>query len=150
MADLTPEQKQIVGNWISEGLGLSDIQKRLKDELDVSLTFMDVRFLVSDLALQVKVEPQEDKKEELPADAPLDALDDESGGVSVEKDSVIRPGYAASGSVTFSDGKTAKWFIDPMGQLGLEPPEEGYQPPEEDVEEFQLQLRNVLQGPGGY
>ncbi len=148
MADLTPDQKDIVGNWIAEGLGLSDIQKRLKDELNVSLTFMDVRFLVSDLALQVKVQEKSEDEEELSADASLDALDDESGGVSVEKDSVIRPGYAASGSVTFSDGKTAQWFIDPMGQLGLEPPEPGYQPPEEDVAEFQEQLRNVLQGPG--
>lgn len=148
MAELTPDQKEIVSKWVAEGLSLSDIQKRLKDELNLSLTFMDVRFLVSDLELQLKTPSREENKEDLPADAPLDALDDEPGGVKVEKDSVIRPGYAASGTVTFSDGKSAQWFFDPMGQLGLEPPEPGYQPPEQDVEEFQDQLRAVLQGPG--
>jgi hypothetical protein len=148
MAELTPDQKDTVSRWVAEGLGLSDIQKRLKDELNLNLTFMDVRFLVSDLELQLKAPSQEEQKEDLSADASLDATDDEQGDVKVEKDSVIRPGYAASGSVKFSDGKTAQWFIDPMGQLGLEPPEPGYQPPESDVEEFQVQLRNVLQGPG--
>jgi hypothetical protein len=147
MSQLTPEQKEIVGKWVAEGLGLSDVQKRLKDELNVSLTFMDVRFLVSDLSLQVKTPDKKELKEELAADAPLDSLDEDEGSVIVEKDSVIRPGYAASGSVKFSDGKTANWFIDPMGQLGLEPPEPGYQPPSDDIEEFQLQLRNLLQGP---
>jgi hypothetical protein len=148
MANLTPEQKEQVSAWVAEGLGLSDIQKRLKAELDLNLTFMDVRFLVSDLALQVNSPTKEEQEEQLPADAPLDALDDqETTGVTLEKDSVIRPGYAASGTVKFSDGKTAKWFIDPMGQLGLEPPEPGYQPPGEDVEEFQIQLRSLLQGP---
>ena len=148
MAELSPDQKETVRQWVAEGLGLSDIQKRLKDELNVNFTFMDVRFLVSDLELQLKAPTQEDQKEDLPAEASLDAMDDEQGEVKVEKDSVIRPGYAASGSVKFSDGKTAQWFIDPMGQLGLEPPEPGYQPREADVEEFQVQLRNVLQGPG--
>lgn len=149
MANLTPEQTEQVSAWIAEGLGLSDIQKRLKDELDVNLTFMDVRFLINDLALKVNSPTKEEQEEQLPPDAPLDALDDEdAGGVTVEKDSVMRPGYAASGTVKFSDGKTAKWFIDPMGQLGLEPPESGYQPPEEDVEEFQVKLRSILQGPG--
>ena len=108
---------------------------------------MDVRFLVSDLSLQVKTPDKTEKKEELPADTPLDSIEEDEAGVSVEKDTVIRPGYAASGSVNFSDGKTAKWFIDPMGQLGLEPPEPGYQPPADDIEEFQIQLRNILQGP---
>lgn len=148
MAELTPDQKDTVSRWVAEGLGLSDIQKRLKDELNLNLTFMDVRFLVSDLELQLKAPTPDEQKEDLSADASLDATDDEQGDVKVEKDSVIRPGYAASGSVKFSDGKTAQWFIDPMGQLGLEPPEPGYQPPEADVEEFQVQLRNVLQGPG--
>jgi len=149
MANLTPEQKEQVSAWVAEGLGLSDIQKRLKDELNANLTFMDVRFLVSDLALQLNSPSKEEQEDQLPPDAPLDALDDQQdGGVTVEKDSVIQPGYAASGTVKFCDGKTAKWFIDPMGQLGLEPPEPGYQPPEEDVEEFQVQLRSLLQGPG--
>ena len=51
MANLTPEQKQSVTQWIQDGSGLSDIQKRLRDEFSVSLTYMDVRMLVDDLKL---------------------------------------------------------------------------------------------------
>ena len=54
--ELSDEQKTCVSGWVSEGMGLSDIQKRLKDELGIGLTFMDVRFLVSDLELKLKTE----------------------------------------------------------------------------------------------
>jgi hypothetical protein len=71
--------------------------------------------------------------------------DEGSGGVTVEIDKVVRPGAAASGSVTFSDGKKAGWHVDQFGQLGLVPPEEGYQPTEEDLQAFQMELRNAMQ-----
>ena len=148
MASLTPEQKEHVSNWVSDGLGLSDIQKRLKSELGLGLTFMDVRFLVSDLSLQLSAPAKEEKEGSPSPDAPLDEPDSTPGGVSVEVDKVVRPGTAASGTVTFSDGKSTKWYVDPMGQLGIEPPEPGYQPSEEDLQEFQMQLRSALQGPG--
>ena len=48
-------------------MGLSDIQKRLKDELGIGLTFMDVRFLVSDLELKLKTE-----EKKLAVDEPVD------------------------------------------------------------------------------
>lgn len=148
MPSLTPEQKEQVSSWVADGLGLSDVQKRLKSEFGISLTFMDVRFLVSDLSLQLSA-PAKDEKEDSPSpDAPLDEPEKVPEGVSVEVDKVVRPGTAASGSVTFSDGKSTKWYVDPMGQLGIEPPEPGYQPSEEDLQEFQMQLRSALQGPG--
>lgn len=148
MASLKQEHKEQVGKWVADGLGLSDIQKLLKTELGIGMTFMDVRFLVSDLSLQVSAPAKEDKNTAPAPDAPLDEPDDMLGGVSVEVDKVIHPGAAASGSVTFSDGKSTKWFVDPMGQLRIEPPEPGYQPSQEDLQEFQMQLRSALQGPG--
>ena len=50
-----------------------------------------------------------------------------------------------SGTVTFSDGKTAVWYLDQQGRLGVTPGEQGYRPPEGDVEEFQVLLDRELQ-----
>ena len=155
MAKLNAEQKASVGSWVNDGMGLSDIQKRLKEDFDISLTFMDVRFLVSDLSLQLKSEDKQkselDQKNPDGHDAvqsndnPDNLGDETSGGVSVDIDKVVRPGAAASGSVTFSDGKKATWHVDQFGQLGLVPPEEGYQPTEEDLQAFQMGLRSAMQ-----
>ncbi|MGA1129787.1 MAG: hypothetical protein ACO3XN_06945, partial [Chthoniobacterales bacterium] len=54
--DLTDEHKKAVAAWIAAGASLSDVQKRLKDELQLAMTYMDVRFLVDDLKLQIKEE----------------------------------------------------------------------------------------------
>ena len=158
--DLTEDQKTCVSTWVAEGMGLSDIQKRLKDELGIGLTFMDVRFLVSDLELKLKSQEKKPAPEEAADDLDLPeaasqpqeefSLEDdepsaEDGGVSVEVDKVVRPGAAVSGSVIFSDGKKAEWYMDQFGQLGIVPPEDGYQPSSEDVEAFQNELRSALQ-----
>jgi hypothetical protein len=54
---LTPEQKQAVSAWISAGASISDVQKRLRDEFKISLTFIDTRFLIDDLGLDIKQAP---------------------------------------------------------------------------------------------
>ena len=141
---------------MEEGKSLSDIQKLLKEEFGMSLTYMDVRFLVSDQDLRLKA--MEKKKPEkttgLEAGEPLEPAAEEfslgeepsSGkGVSVEVDKVVRPGASVSGSVTFNNGKKAEWQIDQLGQLGIVPPEEGFEPSEKDIQEFQMELRKVLQ-----
>jgi hypothetical protein len=51
---LTPEQQQAVSGWVSAGDNLSAIQKKLRDQFQVSMTYMDVRFLVDDLNLALK------------------------------------------------------------------------------------------------
>jgi len=51
---LTPEQKQAVSQWVAAGDNLSAIQKKLSDQFKVSMTYMDVRFLVDDLNLALK------------------------------------------------------------------------------------------------
>ena len=157
--ELTSEQRARLGSWVEEGKGLSDIQKLLKEEFEMNLTFMDVRFLVSDQELRLKalkkqkldeaVAMEEGGQPEPPGDEyTLEEEEASSGkGVSVEVDKVVRPGATASGSVTFSNGKKAEWHIDQYGQLGIVPPEEGFQPPEADIQEFQVELRNALQRP---
>jgi len=51
---LTPEQKQTVSSWVAAGDNLSVVQKKLSEHFQLSLTYMDVRFLVDDLGLELK------------------------------------------------------------------------------------------------
>jgi len=51
---LTPAQKATVATWIADGANLSVVQKKLREEFKVALTYMDVRFLVDDLNLTLK------------------------------------------------------------------------------------------------
>jgi hypothetical protein len=159
--NLDEAQKRIVAGWIAEGLRLSDIQKRLASDLGVTLTYMEVRFLVDDLKLTPKdVEPP--KSAQLggpqpnatsPGKAPTASqqtspLTGETphspGGVSLTVDEISRPGAVASGKVTFSDGKTAEWYLDQTGRLGLLPEQTGYRPSPRDVQQFQSELQNEL------
>ena len=164
-------QKDAVRGWVAEGAGLSDVQRRLQEEFGISMTYMDVRFLVLDLNAQVqdKPEPVEKKpappqQEAVPAeDAVADGLPPEDGAapaedegytppefadahVSVELDRVVRAGALASGSVTFSDGVTGSWYLDRMGRLGLtKVSKPDYQPTQADLEAFQMELQAKLQ-----
>jgi hypothetical protein len=158
---LTDEQKQKVAGWIADGMKLSDIQGRLGNEFGVRLTYMDVRLLVDDLKLTPKDAPLpepaaaaaelETKIPEAAAPTPS-LLSDASSAPGVKLtlavDQVARPGTFVSGSVTFTDGKTAGWHLDQTGRLGLVPPEPGYRPPDGDLENFQVTLDRELQKMG--
>jgi hypothetical protein len=166
---LTSEQKETVAAWVAAGATLNEIQDRLKTELGVVLTFMDTRFLLSDLGLTPKAPA--DEVEEAPvlpvdagmAEAELGASADDgfpeeadpaaasevppAGGparVVVTVDTVTLPGTMVSGKVTFSDGVKGGWYLDQMGQLGLTGMDRGYQPPEADVMAFQRELQRAL------
>ena len=45
------EQKKEISKWVTEGIGLSDIQKKINKDFGVVMTYIDVRFLVDDLNL---------------------------------------------------------------------------------------------------
>ncbi len=146
---LNEEQKQKVSAWIADGVKLSDIQSRLGEEYGVRLTYMEVRLLVDDL----KLTPKDPVIAEPPVPAaPLEAtLVSEvpaaakgSGKITLTTDALAKPGTAVSGTVTFSDGKTAGWYLDQTGRLGVVPEEQGYRPPADDVPEFQAQLDQML------
>lgn len=151
--DLNEEQKQAVRGWVDEGAGLSDIQKRLASEFDVSMTYMDVRFLVIDLGVDVQ-----DKPEPKPAAAPgaIDAApaagaaptDAIGGGVSVEVDRITKPGSVVSGTVVFSDGTNASWMLDQLGRLAIDAGDPGYRPSQGDLRTFQEELRSALEKRG--
>jgi hypothetical protein len=156
---LTDEQKHKVTQWLAEGLKLSDIQGKLAEEFDLRLTYMDARLLVDDLKLVPKddpepvvekpAEPEPAASEAAPAPAAESLLSPDSSAapaakVSLTVDPIARPGMIVSGGVTFSDGKTAQWYLDQTGRLGVVPAEQGYRPPAGDVEEFQMMLDREL------
>jgi hypothetical protein len=168
---LTPEQKAAVAEWISAGDSLSTVQKKMAEQFKVSLTYMDVRFLVDDLNLQLKdpkpkadagdvgkpgPPPPEKKgfldkaKEKLGLGETPDAdeADAAPGGLRVAVDKVtLIPGAMASGTVTFSDGVTGKWIVDNQGRPGLmEVSKPGYKPSPADAQAFMQELSLALQG----
>ncbi|WP_269536951.1 hypothetical protein [Cerasicoccus fimbriatus] len=156
--DLTDEQKQQVSQWVAAGEGLAEIQRKLESEFGAQMTYMEVRFLVDDLELDLvdKNAPKADldaTANDKPAvDAEASLVDDGpsgSGQVKVEVDPVQRPGAMVSGTVTFSDGESMGWQVDQMGQLGLIPgPTPGYRPSEDDIMEFQTALEVELRKKG--
>jgi hypothetical protein len=64
--------------------------------------------------------------------------------MSLTVDQIAHPGTIVSGGVTFSDGKSAVWYLDQTGRLGVTPSAQGYRPPEGDVEKFQVLLDREL------
>ena len=139
---LTPEQKDALKQWAAEGATMSDLQRHLKDDFGHTLTYMDTRFLILDLGIELIEEPKvEPKKEEKPAPVP-------TGFVAVTMDSLTLPGALVSGKVTFSDGETGVWMLDQTGRPGLDPDTPGYRPSQEDILAFQTQLRSLIEKSG--
>lgn len=159
---LTELQQDAVRQWAAEGCGLYEIQKRLQETFDLKMTYMDVRFLIIELGIDLEEkstipEAPDATAAEAPvaddsADAePIDFADaaGQTGGVSVTTDRVVRPGAVASGQVTFSDGRSGTWMLDQMGRLALDMGgDTQYRPSPEDIQDFQLKLQQAL-SPGG-
>jgi len=166
--ELTSEQKNQVADWVGQGLGLSEIQKKITAEMRIIMTYMDVRFLVDDLKLKLK--DKEAKRDAASLAIPAagagtpvareypeeDAADNDlhdqaptgASGVSVEVDRITKPGSVVSGSVRFSDGTKATWMLDNYGRLGLSADQKNYRPSQEDLKAFQEELSLELQKRG--
>ena len=145
---LTDEQKQNVAQWIADGAKLSEVQQRLAEDFGIRLTYMEARFLVDDLKLVPQEKEQPAEKQDAPAAAELEALDEPAaeppGGVRLSVDEIVRPGALVSGRVTFSDGMKAEWSLDRTGRFGLMPEQEGYRPSQADLTEFRKSLESAL------
>lgn len=148
----TDEQKSAVVDWLGQGRSLSDIQQALKVDFSLTITYMELRFMVDDLEIPLSEDTSED-----PADAGEDAADAvlepepvlDPSGVQIDVDALVLPGALVSGSVTFSDGESLKWQLAATGQLGLIPGDNpDYRPSPEDVQSFQEQLEEVLRSKG--
>ena len=186
---LTPEQEAKVRAWAADGASLSDIQTRLADECGVRLSYLETRFLLLDLKVDLV---EKTKKSPPPPDLPASGgagvppaddygtapplpgepegsgaepppyADDPYGepegagvppadapasSVQVDLARIQRPGFAASGSITCSDGVKGEWGIDNYGRLALAfPDNKGYRPSAADQQAFMQKLRELLSG----
>ncbi len=156
MSQLSPEQLAQVEQWAADGANLNQVQDRLKTEFGISLTYLDARLLMVDVGVRLQEKPREPEKVTVTAEAP--PPEDESfadptesspvSNVVLSADQVAIPGALISGKVTFSDGQTATWSLNQMGRLGLTGAPQGYQPPREDIPNFQQQLDLLMQKAG--
>ena len=152
--ELSDSQKEVISGWVADGFKLGDIQRRLGEAFGISLTYMETRFLLDDLNLDLISQPKTvdselsqavregEEGEDFAAPTP------ERGKVMVSLHRINRPGAVAGGKVTFSDGNTAEWALDQIGRLVLNAEKDGYQPTEGDLEKFQKELSAILQNRG--
>ena len=171
--ELNKEQKDAVAQWFAAGTGLDEIQKRIASEFGVRMSYLDLRLMVADLPQpQEKTPPPSESAPEIPeaaeypespelqddpgipGDAETPAAEDPAapdaggGAVSVDIDALTIPGTIASGTVSFSDGKSGKWYLDRMGRLGLADLPAEYRPSEQDAADFQSKLVALLRSKG--
>ena len=75
-----------------------------------------------------------------------------AGTVTVEVSRLARPGFAVTGTVTFSDGVTADWGVTARGELDLVADEAhpNYRPSPKDAQAFMVELRKAITRMGMY
>jgi hypothetical protein len=159
MANLSPQQRQLVEQWAAEGANLNQIQDRLRAECALTLTYMEARLLILELGVKIQDKPREVPPEEKkPAPPPEPSAEEEAalpddatadlpaggGDLKVTVDEVPPAGAVISGQATFSDGNSVMWFMDQMGRFGMRGPTPGYQPPAADIPVFQRELDTIL------
>lgn len=145
MAEFSQEQIAQMREWAKQVCSVSEFQSRLNASFDMHLTYLETRFLMDDLDLQLSSEPEpEEETQETSADTAESTPENIGGSVQVTVDPVTRPGMVFNGSVVFSDGQRGSWSLDQLGRIGLKPEQQGYHPSQEDVVAFQESLRQQL------
>lgn len=139
---LSEDKVTAIKSWAAGGAQLPDIQLRMKEDFDLTLTYMDTRFLVLDLGIEIVEEKKEEPVPEVKV-APIP-----TGEVTVTMDSIALPGALVSGKVVFSDGEAGIWMLDQTGRPALDSDTPGYSPTREDLMEFQKQLRALIESSG--
>lgn len=153
---LSDEQIAMIQSWADSGDGLSEIQKKLDSEMNVKVTYLELRFLIDDLGVKLpEIEPEVEDSGEDSGEEEAEPLDDDVETAASGDDAVVsisalqRPGALISGTVSFAGGETAEWWLDQMGQLGMNPKNEDFRPNEKQMMSFQKELQRVVQEKGG-
>jgi hypothetical protein len=157
------ERKPIVAQLLKQGRTLSEIQDFLRKEKGDSITYMELRLLLSEMP-DAKLPEKELLKTVLPpasapaagsatsrpgAQPPAKGAESVGGKLSISIDQTPAPGAMLSGYARFSSGAKAHWFLDEMGRLGVEPELGSGKPTQPDMQEFSTELRRMLQQAGG-
>ncbi len=142
-AKLSSEQLDLVRQWAAQGIDLNGIQKRLAADCGVHMTYMDVRFLLLDNAIEIATAPEPSKPAPAPAAAAPQADAPAAGGqLQVQLDDIQIPGTLLSGKAVFPSGTRGSWQIDQMGRFGWS--ELSATPTPAELQEFQTQLTQLL------
>ncbi|MEG0024516.1 MAG: hypothetical protein RR719_04115 [Akkermansia sp.] len=162
---LTQEQIDQLHQWAAEGLDLNGMQKRMNEEMGLRLTYMDARFLLLDLKIDLIVPKVE--KPAKPAPAPVSpmsttgmpqaqtqaqspmpsSLFPSMGTTQVTIDEITPPHALLTGKMTFMSGAQGIWSIDKMGRIDWEPI--AGEPTEADLQSFEKELQKVLRSQMG-
>lgn len=152
------ERKPIVKQLLTDGRTLSEIQDFLRKEKGDSITYMELRLLLSEIP-EAKLPEKELLKTVLPpamppppgagAKPPAAGAEMSGGKLSISVDQTPAPGAMLSGFARFSSGAKTHWFLDETGRLGLEPELGSSKPTQKDMQEFSTELRRMLQQTGG-
>ncbi len=151
---LSSEQIATIQSWADEGDGLSEIQSKLGSEFDAKVTYLETRFLLEDLGVELKKdpvpEPEPEVEEEEAAEPGENGESSELSGdeVSVTVDKLVRPEAIISGTVAFAGGHSSAWWLDQAGQLGMDPKDESFNPSPEQMMAFQRELQEKIQQSG--
>lgn len=144
---------------LAKGTGLSQLQTMVNEKFQTHLTYMEIRIIASELQVDwnatdpkaIAAAKEKAKKEEeakvAEAEARLAAENGETadapGKCVVTLNKVNPPGVMASGTVTFSSGSTADWYVDQTGRPGISNLK-GPQPTQQEAEEFMIELQKAL------
>ena len=126
---LSPEQVRSIRDWAEEGLDLNAIQKRLHEDLGIKLTFMDTRFLLQDLDIQIR-QPE--------PEPPASLL----GKTQVTVDEITPPHALMAGKILFRSGAQGVWDIDRTGRINWDATLG--EPTADDLREFETELQSVI------
>jgi hypothetical protein len=166
------ERKQVVAQLLKEGRNPSEIQEYLRKEKNDSITYMELRLLLSEMqarlpdapskqvtplkaspitAATVPPAPAPPRGKGQPAAAPAQKpTAGPRGKTTVMLDEAPPPGAMVSGRVHFGSGAKAYWVLDETGRIGLDPELGSGRPDQQDMTEFQNELRRLLeQAQGG-
>ena len=140
--DFSEEQIRQLQQWVTETQSVGELQTKINASFNTHLTYLDVRFLLDDLQLELKKKETQVDTETEKSDT--DAVIPANEGVQVQVDPVTRPGMIFNGNVRFSDGQGASWGLDQFGRISLKPEQEGYKPSQADIARFQELLQQQL------
>lgn len=159
------ELEQQIAAFMSEelakGTSLSQLHGMVNEKFQTHLTYMEIRIIASELQVDwnandpkaIAAAKEKAKKEEEARAAEVEAAmaaengeapaGEAPGKCVVTVNKVNPPGILASGTVTFSSGSTADWYVDQTGRPGIGNLK-GEQPTQQEAEEFMVELQKVL------
>ena len=117
--------------------------KCITEDLGIKLTFMDTRFLLQDLDIQIR-QPEPEPQAEQPAELSGAAAPPASllGKTQVTVDEITPPHALMAGKILFRSGAQGVWDIDRTGRINWDATLG--EPTADDLREFETELQSVI------